>query len=414
MTLSRGPEDPPSWREAALELSLRVASVLMPIGAALSAFTLSSTGERIDVPIAILIGVALSVVALRWSPQLRFELRAAALIVALQIVSLTVLATTGPLPGASLATGIAAVLAAILFGTRTMVAVLAITVVLHVALGLLAHDGLLVLRAADTDPTQLRNWLRPASTTVLLSGVLAALVGYVVRQLESSGAALATLYRQLSRLHRKLDAAKELGERALSRELQDEMSQTLTALKLRMQLWRESKATVTAKELDEALTLVDDVLNRTLSLSVGLRPPLLDDLGLEPAVRAFVESKARERGLDANMEASGLEDRLPIELETACFRIVEDAVTSAAHHADAQHILVTLRRANRQLRIRVQNDGALDDAQPDGETDLVGIRERVRMLGGELSVSAPDQGPRGLRIEVTLPLDQRLPMETAE
>jgi signal transduction histidine kinase len=408
-------EAPPPWREAALELVLRVASVFMPVGAMLGVVTLSSTGESIDLPVVMLLGVAGTVVALRWLPQLGFEVRAAGLILALQLVSVTALATTGPFPGASLATGIAAVLAAILFRTRTMVLVLAITVALHLVLGILARDGILVLRAADTDPTQLRNWMRPASTTVLLSGVLATVVAYVVKLLETSGLELRTLYRQLSQLHRKLDAAKELGERTLSRELQEEMSQTLAALKLRLQLWRESEVVVPANELDEALTLVDDVLTRARSLSVGLRPPLLDDLGLEPAVRALVESKARERGLDANMEASGLDDRLPIELETACFRIVEDAVTSATLQAHAQHILVTLRRANRQLRIRVQNDGAIDEAQTeDRDVDLVGLRERVRMLGGALAVSTSDEGPRGRRIDVTLPLDQRLPVVTAE
>lgn len=415
MPISVPPEDQASWREAALELVLRVASIIMPIGALLAAFTLSSTGEPINVPIAMLLGVAATIVALRWSPQLSFEVRAVGLIVAMLVVSVTVLATTGPLPGSALSTGVAAVLAAVFFRARAMVLVLVVSVGLHIALGFLVHDGVLVLRAADTDPMQLRNWLRAASTTVLLAGVLAALVAHVVRRLETSAHALSTLYRQLSQLHGKLDAAKERGARTLSRELQDEMSQSLTALKLRLQLWRESKAIVAAEELDEALALVDDVLTRARSLSVGLRPPLLDDLGLEPAVRAFVESKARERGLDANMEASGLEDRLPIELETACFRIVEDAVTSATHHADAQHILVTLRRVNRQLRIRVQNSGASEEPQADDEDiDLVGMRERVRMLGGELFVSTPDEGPRGLRIEVTLPLDQVLPGAMAE
>jgi signal transduction histidine kinase len=415
MASSLPPEGPPPWREAALERVLRVASVVMPIGAVVAALTLSSSGKAIDLPAASLLGVAGIVVALRWLPQLGFEARAAGVIVALQIICVTVLATTGPRPGAALSTGIAAVLAAILFRARTMMLVLSITVVLHLALGLLAQDGLLVLRSADIDPTQLRNWIRPASTTVLLSGVLAALVAYVVKQLETSERALRTLYQQVSQLHGKLDAAKELGERTLSHGLQEEMSQTLTALKLRLQLWRGSNAVVSAKELDEALALVDDLLSRARSLSLGLRPPLLDDLGLEPAVRAFVESKARERGLDANMETSGLEDRLPIELETACFRIVEDAVTSAAHRVHAQHILVTLRRANHQLRIRVQNDGAFEaELAQDDHVDLVGVRERVRMLGGELSVSSPDAGLRGLRIEVTLPLDQRLPAATAE
>ena len=76
---------------------------------------------------------------------------------------------------------------------------------------------------------------------------------------------------------------------------------------------------------------------------------------------------------------------------------------------------VTLCRANRQLRIRVQNDRRLEETVGDeGSADLVGIRERVRMLGGELSVSTPDDGPRGLRIDVTLPLDQRSPAATAE
>jgi signal transduction histidine kinase len=411
VTLPKPHDNPPPWRESVLEVVLRVASACVPIAVAVAVPMLSSNGKRLDVPILTLAGVALAVIALRVLPQLGFQVRAMGLILLFMVVNVTVLATTGALPGASLSAGTAAVLAAILFNARAMVLVLALTAATHVVLGSLAQRGVIVARAADLDWTVMRNWVRTASTTAMLSGVLAAVVAYVVKQLEAGTRALRTTYQELSVLHRKLDFAKEQAERMVSQELQTETSQTLAALKLRLELWR-SVGPASAKDLDEALVLVDEVIASVHSLTVGLRPPLLDDFGLEPALRALVEAEAREASLEVSLETSGLEDRLPFELETACFRIVEEAVTYAARQAHARHLIVSLRRGLDDLRIRVLDDGedspVADSAAPGGPSgpSLVGIRARVHMLGGELSLSSSDREARGRRVEVTLPLRQ--------
>jgi signal transduction histidine kinase len=411
MTIPFTHESPPPWRESVLELVLRVASFCIPIGVLIALFTLSRSGKPVDLPILILVGVAFTVVALRWLPQLGFEVRATGLILSLHLVSVTVLATTGPFPGAPLATATAAVLSAIFFRMRSTIFVLALAVLTYVAMGWLAHEGKLPLRTADMDPTLLRNWIRAASTTALLSGVLAAMVAHVLGQLETSSRVLRTMYRELSVLHRRLDQAKEQGERLVSRELEAEVSQTLAALKMRLQLWRGSGVKITEADLDDTVALIHDLIARTRSLSVGLRPPLLDDLGIEPALRAFVEERAREAGLEASLEASGLKSsRLPIELETACFRIVEEAVINATHHPHAKRLVVTLRRTDDQLRIRVENDGdpsssAEAQAKVDaGHFGLIGMRERVRMLGGELALSTSGPGDAGLCVDVIVPL----------
>ena len=244
-----------------------------------------------------------------------------------------------------------------------------------------------------------------------LSGELASLQDSLVRMIER----LQESHRQLSAWHRRLEVTKDEERRLLSRELHDELGQTLTALKLRLKILPRNTA-APAASIDDALALVDGLIDRVRRISVDLRPPLLDELGLESALRAFVEAQARVSSTRFTLDATGLARRLTPELEIACFRLVQEAVTNVLRHARASHATIRVLYHDDQLAISVLDDGCgFTSAQAQaranaGHLGLVGMRERARALGGELSLTSPPVSgePTGTRIDVRLPAPARL------
>lgn len=221
-------------------------------------------------------------------------------------------------------------------------------------------------------------------------------------------------YEQLSAWHRRLELSKDEERRLLSRELHDELGQSLTALKLRLKVLPRSTA-APAASIDDAVALVDGLIDRVRRISVDLRPPLLDELGLESALRAFVDGQARVSPTRFTLETRGLARRLSSELEIACFRLVQEAVTNVLRHARAARAAIRITRDDDQLIISVLDDGCgVTSAQAQarakaGHLGLVGMRERARALGGELNVTSPPGAgePTGTRIDVWLPAPLR-------
>jgi signal transduction histidine kinase len=168
-------------------------------------------------------------------------------------------------------------------------------------------------------------------------------------------------YEQLAAWHRRLELTKDEERRTLSRELHDELGQTLTALKLRLKVVPRVGPTAVpaavASSIDDALALVDSLIDRVRKISVDLRPPLLDELGLESALRAFVESQARASSTRWTLQATDLGQRLAPELEIACFRLVQEAVTNVLRHAGASSAAIRVSRQEDRLAISVLDDG---------------------------------------------------------
>jgi signal transduction histidine kinase len=226
-------------------------------------------------------------------------------------------------------------------------------------------------------------------------------------------------YEQLAAWHRRLERTKDEERQTLSRELHDELGQTLTALKLRLKVVPRVGPTAVpaavASSIDDALALVDSLIDRVRKISVDLRPPLLDELGLESALRAFVESQARVSSTRWTLQAIGLGPRLAPELEIACFRLVQEAVTNVLRHAGASSAAIRVSRQDDRLAISVLDDGCglsserLQACARAGHLGLVGMRERARALGGELDVSSPPSSGEltGTRIDVLLPAPSR-------
>jgi PAS domain S-box-containing protein len=210
-------------------------------------------------------------------------------------------------------------------------------------------------------------------------------------------------------LRRSLEA-QENERRHLARELHDEIGQVLTAVKIRLQAIQQAprRATRTAL-LAEGHDIVNQALEQVRELSLGLRPSLLDDFGLVTAMRWYVNRVTDHTGLIVHFEADPLEPRLPVVLETTCFRVTQEALTNVLRHAAARQVTVELRRQGDSLRLTIQDDGVgfdvrniLEQAMHGASLGLLGIHERVLLAGGQINIqSAPAQGTQ---ITVCFPL----------
>jgi signal transduction histidine kinase len=219
-------------------------------------------------------------------------------------------------------------------------------------------------------------------------------------QREKARNELGLAYERLRGLTRRLEAAKEEERRHIARELHDEMGPALTAVIINLQLLSETREPERATgRIADTIEVVDRLVERIRDLSLDLRPPLLDELGLMPALRAYLEAQAERSGLDIEIRGDAASDGLPPELEIAAFRVVQEAVTNVIRHAQAGRVKVDVSRADGSLLVAVQDDGrgydvrATLDAGAGRALGLLGMQERVGMLGGEVHFeSMPGRG----------------------
>jgi two-component system, sensor histidine kinase PdtaS len=209
---------------------------------------------------------------------------------------------------------------------------------------------------------------------------------------------------------RRLIEVQEAERRRVARELHDEIGQALTAIKLNLQAVEQSPDTSPlAQQLNESAGIVDRALQQVRDLSFNLRPSLLDDLGLIAALRWYVDREAQRAELIPEFVADLSETRLPSELETACFRITQEALTNVVRHAQARRMWVELRQRGAELHLKIRDDGIGFEVDvvwrrraSDGGLGLQGMQERALILGGRIEIkSAPT---RGTEVHVWFPL----------
>jgi PAS domain S-box-containing protein len=200
---------------------------------------------------------------------------------------------------------------------------------------------------------------------------------------------------------RRLIEVQEAERRRVARELHDEIGQALTAIKLNLQAVEQSADTSPhAPHLNESVGIIDRALQQVRDLSFDLRPSLLDDLGLVAALRWYVDREARRGDLIPEFVADLSETRLPPELETACFRITQEALTNVVRHAQARRVWVELRQRGSELHLVVRDDGIGFDVSAvrrrhasDVSLGLEGMQERALILNGKIEIkSAPAHG----------------------
>lgn len=229
-------------------------------------------------------------------------------------------------------------------------------------------------------------------------------------QREKAREELARAYQRLRRLTRRLEAAKEDERRHIARELHDEMGPAMTAVIINLQLLAERGAGEDARHrIRDTISLVDRLVDRIRDLSLDLRPPLLDELGLLPALKGYLETQAERTGLDIEVLGEIGSEGLQPEIEITAFRVVQEAVTNVIRHAEAKSTTVTVRSDNGDLELRVTDDGHGFDVPttmggPPGKAlGLLGMQERVGMLGGEVRIDSAVG--RGTEVHVRMPVE---------
>jgi signal transduction histidine kinase len=195
---------------------------------------------------------------------------------------------------------------------------------------------------------------------------------------------------------RRVVDAQELERARLARELHDETGQALTSILLGLKHLDEVIDTDTGREATAALReLVVSTLQDVRRLAVELRPSALDDFGLVPAIERLAGTLAEQSELVVDVEARLGDQRLPPEAETALYRIVQEALTNVVKHASARRVSITLVRKEGFAVVVVEDDGRgfERDATRPGSLGFVGMRERLELVGGRLTVeSAPGAG----------------------
>lgn len=216
-----------------------------------------------------------------------------------------------------------------------------------------------------------------------------------------------TGHERLKALSRRLVEVQEAERRYIARELHDEIGQLLTGLKLTLDMCVRLPADEVARNLDEAREVVNELITRGRELSLVLRPTMLDDLGLLHALLWHLERYTTQTGIQVNFKHTGLEGRFASEVETAAYRIVQEALTNVARYADVDEVTVRLWADQDTLSIQIEDQGT--GFQPEvtltasASSGLSGMRERAVLLGGHLTVeSAPGDGTR---LTAELPLD---------
>ncbi len=205
--------------------------------------------------------------------------------------------------------------------------------------------------------------------------------------------AIAARNAQLAQLTRLLLRAQEDERRRIARELHDEAGQILTAAKIGLDLDGQV----------EASSLVGRALEQVRDLSNLLRPSVLDDLGLAPALRGLTEDVSRRLGIEVSLELSGPSTRLDADLEVVIYRVVQEALTNVTRHARAKKVQVSLAAQADVVLLTVADDGHGLGEEASPRLGWLGMQERIGALGGSLSILP---GNPGLRLEATLPISR--------
>lgn len=217
---------------------------------------------------------------------------------------------------------------------------------------------------------------------------------------------------ELQNLSAKLIDTQEVEKKHLARELHDELGQAITAMRINIasmqrELMPNESAIVDAR-LKELGIILDDLLDQIHEMVLDLRPSLLDDLGLVPTLRWFVERSEKRLNIPIHIKLIQMEDRLDPNLETTIYRIVQEALTNVAKHAQAQSVKVSLKRDKRDIIVKVVDDGKGFNPQRQKEIDyghpgvgLIGMKERIASFNGTMKIKSSHN--KGTTLIVQIP-----------
>jgi signal transduction histidine kinase len=247
-----------------------------------------------------------------------------------------------------------------------------------------------------------------ASIAIALVATLYA--GRLEQRLQRQRARDVETARDLQRLSSQLLTAQEEERRSIARELHDEVGQVLTAIKVELAVAQRSAeaAGVNLDGLNDARKIAEGALHTVRDLSRLLHPSMLDDLGLPATIDWYLKGFGRRHGVRIELLQDGMSERLAPETEAGIYRIVQEALTNVAKHAQATTCRVFLQRLTHSVLVTIEDDGVgfrPEEVSAPGASrgiGLVGIRERVAQLRGELRL---ESGPgKGTRLTVEVPV----------
>jgi len=217
---------------------------------------------------------------------------------------------------------------------------------------------------------------------------------------------IAAAREQLKELSARLVAAQEVERRSIARELHDEVGQALSALRVGLTNLAALLPAAISDEIREQMSTLRNVAETTMgvvrNITLLLRPSMLDDLGLVPALQWQGKEVSKRMGLAVKVAAHGVSDDLPEEYKTCVYRVVQEALNNCARHACAESARVIVRQERERLLLSIEDDGKGFMPETERGLGLLGMEERVTHLRGTFEVkSAPGQGTL---IAITLPL----------
>lgn len=272
----------------------------------------------------------------------------------------------------------------------------------------------LPLRVRDRVIGLLETYGSPALAEKQTVEILQSLASNAATALENAGLyrALAERERRLHELVGQMLVAQEEERRRIAYDVHDGLAQVAVAAHQHLQtfaLHYRPRAARTREELDRALDLVRQTVGEARQIIADLRPTALDDFGLASAIRLQVEA-LRAEGWQVSFDVGLGEERLPVALETALYRITQEALTNARKHAQSTQVRIKLERCGEAIRLRVQDWGcgfqpdALSSGDaPGARVGLSGMKERVALLGGHLDIQSRSGKGTSIVVEIPLP-----------
>ena len=244
--------------------------------------------------------------------------------------------------------------------------------------------------------------------TLLVGLALAGFTAIRILQLESHAMAryqeMVEARQQLKDLSARLVSAQENERRTISRELHDEVGQSLSALLLGLSNLKAAAKQELGPPIDGLRAIAEESVRAIRNMALLLRPSMLDDLGLVPALRWQAREAGRHSGLRVDVAAENVSDDLPDEHKTCVYRLVQEALHNVLRHAQAHIVRITVKQEGAVLLLTVQDDGKGFDSAQERGLGLVGIEERVAQLGGSFRVES--EIGQGTLLAVSLPLSQ--------
>jgi len=237
-------------------------------------------------------------------------------------------------------------------------------------------------------------------------------VGFDITELKEAEQALQAQTRSLRSLSTKLLELQDQERRRIARELHDGIGQYLVALKLNVEML-ESQKNDQQELWSESKRLLEQSLSDIRNLSYLLHPPLLDDAGLLPAIKAYIEGFSARSGIEADLQVPSAFPSAPKGVEIALFRVLQESLTNVVRHSGAKRVEVHLEADDRSASLRVTDFGrgipanVLNKFRADGSRSgvgLAGMRERVSELGGRFDIKSDK---RGTEVYIVLPLEDR-------